>query len=412
MEAREKMGLESPSRPLGKRKQPVSSNLDLEHQRMPLRHETVINNRVGADVVDPDSQPPQRPRVHSAKGGADATRHVPSMGGSIRSKKMQDAANLVATARQIQRERLEHEAGTSTENAGSVEGGHPVIGLPVTKNHIQQNPADDTVNSDALSENKSGEQGEQKMRLVWSQELHNRFLNALSHLGLKKAVPKNILTLMNVEGMTRENIASHLQKYRMYLKKAGGYSTKEKVSNERLQQLHENNVQEMASREAMHQNISIMDDPIAVENENSQHAEKAQTHDTPHTPDAGLPNVVEGIPISDAPIPPLHMRMYHAKQALCPAVAAIGGGFFDPQSWQYPELPGEDSLSSQYQVKTGDNHIDAYSHLPLKHHDDHTDIFFDGKHDNQSESDNAAAGQDEICDEDLLIEKSTIEHQQ
>jgi hypothetical protein len=29
--------------------------------------------------------------------------------------------------------------------------------------------------------------------------------------GLKNAVPKSILALMNVEGMTRENVASHLQ---------------------------------------------------------------------------------------------------------------------------------------------------------------------------------------------------------
>ena len=36
--------------------------------------------------------------------------------------------------------------------------------------------------------------------------------------GLKHAVPKQILQLMNVEGMTRENVASHLQKYRLHLK--------------------------------------------------------------------------------------------------------------------------------------------------------------------------------------------------
>ncbi|OEL35734.1 Pumilio-like protein 2 [Dichanthelium oligosanthes] len=33
------------------------------------------------------------------------------------------------------------------------------------------------------------------------------------------AVPKSIVRLMNVEGLTRENVASHLQKYRIYLKR-------------------------------------------------------------------------------------------------------------------------------------------------------------------------------------------------
>lgn len=36
--------------------------------------------------------------------------------------------------------------------------------------------------------------------------------------GMKNAVPKTILRMMNVEGMTRENVASHLQKYRLHLK--------------------------------------------------------------------------------------------------------------------------------------------------------------------------------------------------
>ena len=49
-----------------------------------------------------------------------------------------------------------------------------------------------------------------------------RFMNAVNHLGIKNAVPKTILQLMNVEGMTRENVASHLQKYRLYLKRLAG----------------------------------------------------------------------------------------------------------------------------------------------------------------------------------------------
>ncbi|CAN7038531.1 hypothetical protein IGI04_005391 [Brassica rapa subsp. trilocularis] len=58
-----------------------------------------------------------------------------------------------------------------------------------------------------------------KRRVVWSQELHQKFVHAVQQLGLDKAVPKKILDYMNIEGLTRENVASHLQKYRLYLKK-------------------------------------------------------------------------------------------------------------------------------------------------------------------------------------------------
>lgn len=399
------LGMESPIT-LGKRKQPVPGE-DMDHRQVPLRNETSINNRTGSVSTDPGPKPAQG----SFQDRTDtAARHVPSIDKSAHARKIQDAAHLVATARQIQRDRMQQGGSKSIKDVAGDQRHAPVIGLPVAKNPPMHESAERILNSDALSENKSDEQGEQKMRLIWSQELHNRFLNALSHLGLQKAVPKNILTLMNVEGMTRENIASHLQKYRMYLKKMGGYSAKDKVSNEKLQKLHEKNVQEMASREALHQSISIMEDPAVVEDDQgSKEAEHRQPEMSSHIPDAGIPNVVEGIPISDALTQPIHMRMYHQKQALCPAVAAVGGGHFDPQSWQYPELPAEDSLSSQYMAKSGENHIDSYSHLPVKHHDDHTDIFFDGKHDNQSESDQAAGEQDEF-DEDLLIDKSTIQH--
>ena len=93
-----------------------------------------------------------------------------------------------------------------------------------------------------------------RARLNWSPELHGRFLAAVQHLGVNTAVPKTILQvrarfgrlhapqllqirpiayrlrfspaawpqLMNVDGMTRENVASHLQKYRLALRKAAG----------------------------------------------------------------------------------------------------------------------------------------------------------------------------------------------
>ncbi|MDA9099255.1 Myb family transcription factor, partial [bacterium] len=61
-------------------------------------------------------------------------------------------------------------------------------------------------------------------RLVWTPALHKRFVDAVTHLGVKHAVPKTIMSLMNVEGLTRENVASHLQKYRLYLKRLRGCS--------------------------------------------------------------------------------------------------------------------------------------------------------------------------------------------
>ncbi|GFP85117.1 two-component response regulator arr2 [Phtheirospermum japonicum] len=63
-----------------------------------------------------------------------------------------------------------------------------------------------------------------KPRVVWSIELHQQFVSAVNQLGIDKAVPKKILELMNVPGLTRENVASHLQKYRLYLRRLSGVS--------------------------------------------------------------------------------------------------------------------------------------------------------------------------------------------
>eukprot|EP00252_Welwitschia_mirabilis_P021881 TRINITY_DN5734_c0_g2_i1.p1 TRINITY_DN5734_c0_g2~~TRINITY_DN5734_c0_g2_i1.p1 ORF type:complete len:309 (-),score=47.18 TRINITY_DN5734_c0_g2_i1:351-1277(-) len=62
-------------------------------------------------------------------------------------------------------------------------------------------------------------------RLVWTPQLHKRFVDAVGQLGIKNAVPKTIMQLMNVDGLTRENVASHLQKYRLYLKRVQGFSS-------------------------------------------------------------------------------------------------------------------------------------------------------------------------------------------
>ncbi|KAG9391912.1 Myb-like DNA-binding domain [Carpediemonas membranifera] len=66
-------------------------------------------------------------------------------------------------------------------------------------------------------EGKLGKDG--RRRLVWTPELHNRFVSSVHTLGIKSAVPKNVLSLMNVESITRENVASRLQKYRLFIRR-------------------------------------------------------------------------------------------------------------------------------------------------------------------------------------------------
>ncbi|KAG1363340.1 two-component response regulator ORR24 [Cocos nucifera] len=81
-----------------------------------------------------------------------------------------------------------------------------------------QNEEDDEDSEENVQDNEDSST-HKKPRVVWSVELHGKFVAAVNQLGIDKAVPKKILDLMNVENLTRENVASHLQKYRLYLKR-------------------------------------------------------------------------------------------------------------------------------------------------------------------------------------------------
>ncbi|KAL6643133.1 hypothetical protein ACP70R_021314 [Stipagrostis hirtigluma subsp. patula] len=59
-----------------------------------------------------------------------------------------------------------------------------------------------------------------KSRLSWTVQLHRQFIEAVNSLGADKAVPKKILEIMKVKHLTREQIASHLQKYRLHMRKS------------------------------------------------------------------------------------------------------------------------------------------------------------------------------------------------
>uniref|UniRef100_A0A7N0TDL2 HTH myb-type domain-containing protein n=1 Tax=Kalanchoe fedtschenkoi TaxID=63787 RepID=A0A7N0TDL2_KALFE len=82
--------------------------------------------------------------------------------------------------------------------------------------------ADSALRTDNSADDQTSARALKRPRLVWTPQLHKRFVEVVSHLGLNNAVPKTIMQMMNVDGLTRENVASHLQKYRLYLKRQSG----------------------------------------------------------------------------------------------------------------------------------------------------------------------------------------------
>ncbi|KAK9074481.1 hypothetical protein SSX86_007079 [Deinandra increscens subsp. villosa] len=63
-------------------------------------------------------------------------------------------------------------------------------------------------------------QSNRKARRCWSPELHRRFLQALQTLGgAQVATPKQIRELMKVDGLTNDEVKSHLQKYRLHTRR-------------------------------------------------------------------------------------------------------------------------------------------------------------------------------------------------
>ncbi|XP_057481793.1 transcription factor HHO3-like [Actinidia eriantha] len=63
-------------------------------------------------------------------------------------------------------------------------------------------------------------QSQRKARRCWSPELHRRFLHALQQLGGSHvATPKQIRELMKVDGLTNDEVKSHLQKYRLHTRR-------------------------------------------------------------------------------------------------------------------------------------------------------------------------------------------------
>ncbi|KAG2245273.1 hypothetical protein Bca52824_092873 [Brassica carinata] len=99
---------------------------------------------------------------------------------------------------------------------GESEGNSDQNGVRANRKRKDQSEEED---EDEEEEEEQERGNEKKPRVIWTRELHNKFLAAVDHVGVKNAVPKKILELMNVDNLTRENVGSHLQKFRLALKK-------------------------------------------------------------------------------------------------------------------------------------------------------------------------------------------------
>lgn len=76
----------------------------------------------------------------------------------------------------------------------------------------------DVKDTEKDKEDKEGQsQPNRKPRRCWAPELHRLFLQALQQLGGPHvATPKQIRELMKVDGLTNDEVKSHLQKYRLH----------------------------------------------------------------------------------------------------------------------------------------------------------------------------------------------------
>ncbi|EYU19517.1 hypothetical protein MIMGU_mgv1a026405mg, partial [Erythranthe guttata] len=94
------------------------------------------------------------------------------------------------------------------------------------KRKTQTKEDSDNDEEEQIGNNNNAASTNKKPKIVWTDSLHNRFLEAIRSIGLDRSVPKKILEEMNVPGLTRENVASHLQKYRIFLRRVSDASSK------------------------------------------------------------------------------------------------------------------------------------------------------------------------------------------
>jgi len=102
-------------------------------------------------------------------------------------------------------------------------------------------------------------------RLVWTNDLHACFVQAVQTLGVDTCRPQVVQRLMNVDGLTTEHIKSHLQKYRASLRQQEARSD---ASAPRKHKWHNRNLPNTCQRTPVDPNFEV---PGAAESKNENH---------------------------------------------------------------------------------------------------------------------------------------------
>ncbi|KAK1292986.1 Two-component response regulator ARR12 [Acorus calamus] len=121
-------------------------------------------------------------------------------------------------------DRLQSGRCETTQDSVAAAVGDPKGRLNKKRKDQNEDESDDGEDDEHENEDPGAQK---KPRVVWSMDLHGKFVAAVHQLGIDKAVPKRILDIMNVEKLTRENVASHLQKYRLYLKRVSSMANQQ-----------------------------------------------------------------------------------------------------------------------------------------------------------------------------------------
>ncbi|KAG8098294.1 hypothetical protein GUJ93_ZPchr0013g33893 [Zizania palustris] len=102
----------------------------------------------------------------------------------------------------------------STSPAAAVAGGHHRHVVAASFAPTMPSPVPGL---SLLTQSQQQQQQARKSRRCWSPELHRQFVAALQQLGGPQvATPKQIREVMKVDGLTNDEVKSHLQKYRLH----------------------------------------------------------------------------------------------------------------------------------------------------------------------------------------------------